>query len=183
MNEEYQELYEKAKGLIAIKEDLPDAFCRFVLSVQGIKPETFSDSVKQEVRSLFYDVNTEIQKYNEQYQILINELGVMCGIEAKDTVVHRFFKAYLDLLGLAYNIYKEYPEKLKIFLSLLQDLVVLLETNTIQLKEDPLQKALLTELVKSSWILTQNDKDLLKYTKTLRGGNQRRTRKARRTNV
>jgi len=178
--EDYEEEYTKINELLNKKQSLPESFCAFFTEIQTISPDP---TVQKEVDSLFQDVNTEIEKYNQQFQILVSELGVLCQVNSdQGSLVVQFFQALLDLFGLALNTYRDYPEKLKVFYSLLSKFKTLLETQKIKLEQDPLQRALLLQLTKSAWALTQTEKDMGLYAKSLRKvGGKRKTRKHRRS--
>jgi len=174
--ETYEDEYQKTKELLEKKQSLPESFCAFFNELQTISPDPVA---QKQVQTLFQDVNQEIEKYNEQFQILIKELGVLCAVNSdKGNLNVQFFQSLLDLFGLAHNTYSGYPDRLQLFLPLLIKLRIVLETQRMKLEEDPLQKALLLQLTKSAWALTQTNRAMEYHAKLQqKGGNRRRTRK------
>jgi hypothetical protein len=169
---------------VTTQKNLPELFCRFIDAVQTVPPEILS-AESTAVQSLFNDVNSAIQQYNRQFQLLINELGVLCKTSPQQaTKVQAFFTSLLDLFRLAYTVYENDPTNLPPFQELLQKILVLLDTSSIDLQQEtPFQKALLVQLVTSAWALTntrQSMEQVVKETKQQAGGNRKRkTRKQR----
>jgi hypothetical protein len=164
---------------------LPDLFCQLTKHLEQVPPQ--SEELQKQVQQLFLDVNTEIQRYNEQFQLLVKELGVLCRDERKQDLVQHFFQALLDLFRLASSVYQTTPEKLAPFAALLHEVRLALETRQWKMEGDAFQKALLLQLVTSAWILTRTEKEIPQYartlTKQLQGGkrnSQHTTRKQRR---
>ena len=163
-------------------KNLPDNFCKFVASLESVPAESLTPELMNEVKLYFQDINERIQQYDEQYQILLNELGTLCGANQQGTPVHeRFFKSLLDFLKLAYSIYQEEPEKLQVFYPLVQQLHALWQTGSTQLEGDLLQKALLLQLTKSAWVLSNPKMSMESTAKQIGGARKNKTRKQRHT--
>lgn len=175
--DQYESDYQAIKEKIQTK-NLPDLFCQLERQLTQLPPEVQTEELQEQVRSVFVDVNTEIEKYNEQFQLLVKELGVLCRQESKD-IVQRFFQALLDLFRLAPSIYQTAPEKLAPFGTLLHEMRMAMDTGKWKLEGDVFQKALLLQLVKSAWFLTRTEKDMRLYSKTLQkqSGGKNKTRK------
>lgn len=178
--DQYESDYQAIKETVQTKP-LPDLFCQLERQLGQLPPEVQSQEIQEQVQSVFVDVNTEIEKYNEQFQYLIKELGILCRQESKD-LVQRFFQALLDLFRLASSIYQTTPEKLAPFGHLLHELRVGVDTGTWKLEGDAFQKALLLQLVKSAWVLTRTETDMNLFSKKLQkqSGGKNRTRKLKR---
>ena len=180
--DQYESDYQAIKIQVETTPKLPDLFCQLQHQLGQFPPEVQSKEIQREVRTFFVDVNKEIQRYNEQFQLLVKELGILCRQESKD-LVHQFFQALLDLFRLVPSIYRTTPEKLAPFGQLLHEFRVALDTGTWKLEGDAFQKALLLQLVTSAWVLTRTEKTMLTYAKGLQarqtaGG--KKTRKLRR---
>ena len=134
------------------------------------------------MQTLLYDLNTQVQKYDEQYQVLLQQLGTLCPAKPrKQDLFSSFFEALLELFSLAFHHYKD-SSNIKPFSDLLDQIHILLKTQTMQLKEDPLQKALLLQLTKSAWALTQSKEDMYQYANRLnKKSSKSKTRKQRRS--
>lgn len=180
--EQYESDYQAIKTQLETKKYLPDLFCQLTRHLEQMPPEVQSEEIQKQVQQLFLDVNTEIQRYNEQFQLLVRELGVLCREQTKQELVPHFFQALLDLFRLASSIYQTTPDshKLAPFAALLHELRLALETHQWKVEGDIFQKALLQQLVTSAWVLTRTEKEIPQYAKTLtkqlRGGKQK-TRK------
>jgi hypothetical protein len=174
---DYPSLLDTAYESLQQKEMLPEKFCHFEVILESLPP-----TVPVEVTSLFQDINKQIEAYNEQFAILIQELGVLCTRDPrKKPTVELFFSAFLDLFKLAYTVYENEPEKLQQFQRLLEEFVRFLQTTTMNV-EDPIQQGLLLQLTKSAWAYTKTQ-DSMKSLATQLGGNRKlknRTRKHKR---
>ncbi len=162
------------------QKNLPELFCQFIEAVQTVSPEILATE-STAVQTLFKDVNSAIQQYNRQFQLLINELGVLCKTSSHPaTKIQAFFTSLLDLFRLAYTVYENDPTNLAAFQGLLRTVLGLLDTAHITLQQEtPFQKALLVQLVTSAWALTnarQSIEQVAKETKQ-QGGKRRKTRK------
>jgi hypothetical protein len=179
--DQYESDYQAIKTQLETTNDLPDLFCQLTRHLEQLPPP--NEEVQKQVQQVFLDVNTEIQRYNEQFQLLVRELGILCREQTKQELVQQFFQALLDLFRLASSIYQTSPEKLAPFAALLHELRLALETHQWKMEGDTFQKTLLHQLVTSAWVLTRTEKDIPQYartlTKQLRGGRQK-TRKLRR---
>jgi hypothetical protein len=184
--DQYESDVQAIKTQFETTNNLPDLFCQMVKQLERLPPEIHNEEIQKQVQELFLDVNTEIQRYNEQFQLLVRELGVLCKQDSPPRdVVHLFFQALLDLFRLASSVYQTTPEKLTPFLSLLHQFRTALETKQwppLANEGDTFQMALLYQLLTYAWVLTRTEKDLSMYAKTLqrqlRGG--KGTRKIRR---
>lgn len=154
--------------------NLSNLFCQLEQQLEQIH----SNEIQAEVRALFVDVNAEIEKYREQFQRLVRELGVVCKQESNDLVL-KFFQALLDLFRLVPSVYQDNPEKLAPFGHLLHEFRLAVETGRWVGNDTPLQKALLLQLVTSAWVLTRTEKDMHMVAKARKqtAGKRRFTRK------
>ena len=176
--------FQTAYTAVNLQKNLPELFCKFVDALQAIPPSAQSPELQAEVKTVFQDVNAAVQQYNEQFHLMLRELGLLC----QNTAVHRdkikeFFIAYIDLLRLAYTVYKDDEETLQKFHPLLQKLLTLIETKKINVEQDePFQNALLLQMVNSAWALSNTSTSMdavVNKIKQQRGGHK--TRKQRRT--
>lgn len=172
---EYSSLLNKAYALLQEKDKLPEKFCHFDVIVESLPP-----TVPEEVNQLFHDVNRQIDAYNEQFQVLLNELGVLCTRDStKKTIIEIFFSALLDLFKLAYSVYQNNPDQLQPFQTVLESFVRFLETNSMNL-EDPIQQGLLLQLTKSAWAYTKTQQSMKTMATQVGGTLKNRTRKQKR---
>jgi hypothetical protein len=81
-------------------KNIPDIFCVFVEQLKTIPAESLTPEVQAEVKAYFQDINKRIQEYDDQYKILMNELGLLCGSNTKTPIAQRFFESLLDFLNL-----------------------------------------------------------------------------------
>ena len=178
---EYPTQFEKAYTMLQTKKNLPELFCRFFDAVQTLPPETHSSEAIANVQTVFRDVNTAVEQYNKQFQILVQELGVLCKQQDNTTKFQQFFTSFLDLLRLAYTVYEKDPAKLSQFEPLLQKLIVLFETNAIRLEQKDIStNALLLQLMNSAWALTNTRESMEQTAKETKQGGKRKTRKQKR---
>ena len=179
--DQYESDYQAIKTQFQTIHSLPDLFCQLTKQLEQLPPEIHNVEVQKQVQQLFLDVNEEIQRYNEQYQLLVRELGVLCKEDSQDQV-HRFFQALLDLFRLASSIYQTNPEKLAPFGALLHEFRQAIDTKTWKIEGDIFQKALLFQLTKSAWVFTRTEKDMTAYAKVVQkqSGGKNKTRKIRR---
>lgn len=158
-------------------KSLPDNFCKYVKYIESIPAESMTPEILEKVKSYFSDINQRVQQYNEQYQVLLQELGVLCNQQSKSTIPEHFFRALLDFLRLAYTMYESDPSKLQVFFSILKALHSLFESNQWKFEGDLLQKALLLQLTKSSWILSNQTTPMQQVAKHIGGSLKHKTRK------
>lgn len=180
---DFQEEFKTAYTALNAKKNLPELFCKFMDALRAIPPTAHANEIKNAVKNVFQDVNTAVQEYNEQFQIMLRDLGVLCqNTPAQQDKIKEFFVAYVDLLRLAYTVYKEDEETLQAFHPLLQKLLTLIETKQMNIEqEEPFQNALLLQMVNSAWALsnaTQSMESVANKIKEQRGGHK--TRKQRR---
>jgi len=162
--------------LIKDKKALPERFCAFVAVLKTIPPT--APAIQTQVQTFLHDLNQQVEMYDEQYQVLLQELGTLCPANSTNQdLVSRFFEALLELFSLAMYNYND-PQP---FADLLDQIASLLKTKTMQLKEDPFQKALLLQLTKSAWALTQSKEDMIQYASRLKHSSKSKTRKQRRS--
>jgi hypothetical protein len=180
---DYSKEFETAYTSVNTKKNLPELFCKLYDALQAIPPSAHTPDVKNSVKDVFQDVNTAVQQYNEQFQLLLHDLGILCQDKpGQKDKIKQFFIAFIDLLRLAYTVYKEDTETLQKFHPILQHLLHLLESNKIQLEqEEPFQNALLLQMINSSWALSNSTTPMDAVANKLnqqRGGHK--TRKQRR---
>ena len=160
-------------------KSLPDNFCTYVKFVESIPSESLTPEVLVQVKSYFSDINERIEQYDEQYQLLLQELGVLCNRQSNNTVPETFFRALLDFLRLAYSIYESQPEKLDVFFPTLKGLHTLFETGNFGFQGDLLSKALLVQLTKSAWVFSNQTQSIDKVANQIGGSKKNKTRKHR----
>ena len=158
-------------------KSLPDNFCTFVQYIQTIPAESITPDVLAQVKSFFSDINERIKQYDEQYQLLLNELGVLCNQQSKNTIPETFFRALLDFLRLAFSIYESHPETLDTFFPILKALHTLFGTGTFKFEGDLLSKALLLQLTKSAWLSSKQTQPIETVAKQVGGSRKNKTRK------
>ncbi len=186
MDEEHRSdpLYNSAKEILATSPSLSERFCSLTDSLATIDPGQISPELLEALKPLFYDVSLQIQRYNEQYQVLVSELGVLCHTNGETRkTIPLFFTSMVDFLGLGLSLYESVPDKRERFAHVLDSINQnLLTKGRWQLPEDPLEKALLIQLVKSSWAFVHPDKDLSYYANQVRPsiGGSKKTRKLKR---
>lgn len=156
---------------------LPDNFCTYVQFVESISPESITPEILTQVKSYFSDLNERIGQYDEQYQLLLKELGVLCNQQSKSTIPETFFRALLDFLRLAYSIYETQSEKLDVFFPTLKALHRLFETGTFKFEGDLLAKALLLQLTKSAWLYSNQSQPMENVAKQIGGSKKNKTRR------
>ncbi len=178
--ETYAEKLTQTFTAFQTSKSLPDNFCKFVKVMESIPVESITPEILAQVKTYFYDVNERIKQYDEQYQVLLIELGVLCSEESKSTVPERFFRTLLDFLRLAYSVYEKEPTKLAGFYPILVSLDNLFQTGTFKLEGELLPKALLLQLTKSSWILSKQTQPMEKVAKQIGGSLKQKTRKQKR---
>ena len=179
---DYPTVYQQNSQLLKSNEKkLPDLFCKFVAAIEEFPHETVSN-----VELYTGDMEKRVKEYDEQYQVLLHELGVLCSKQqTKADISLVFFQNLLDFFRLAYSVYQDQPEKLEKFHGLQQDLQRFLEKGTLTIQGDvqgePLQKALLLQLTNQAWALTSSGKSIGSVAKqvggTLKKQNKHRTRK------
>lgn len=182
--DQYEQHYQEIKQLLQESKALPDLFCQLTTQLRTLPEDVHSQMIQTQVQTLFVDLNKQIEKYNEQFRILLDELGVLCRQgQAEETLVQQFFQGLLDFFRLAFTMYHNNPEKLAPFAFLLDQFHQALVTRKWKLEGETLQKALLLQLTKSAWALTRSNQDILSYTKTVKQqlGGQRKTRKQHRS--
>lgn len=181
-----QDQFQKAYTAVNTQKNLPELFCKFVDALRAISSSAQSPELQAEVKTVFQDVNTAVQQYNDQFHLMLRELGVLC----QNTPMHRdkireFFIAYIDLVRLAYTVYKEDEETLQKFHPLLQLLLTLLDIKQIELDQhNPFQNALLLQVTNSAWALSNNSSSMESLANTIkqhRGGHKTRKQKQKRT--
>lgn len=160
-------------------------FCSFVDDLSRVSTQQVP---VVSVDHLFIDMNKQIDKYNEQFQVILDELGILCKDTSTSKGVEQFFEALLDLFRLAFSMYEKDPEKLSQFQPLLQDLVHRMDGETKHPAHDPLQNALLQQLTKSAWSLSKSRESMEDTAAALKRQPQKisrhihtRTRKQKRT--
>jgi hypothetical protein len=152
------------------KINIPDLFCKYVASIERFPAESHT----QEIMSA---MNKRIEEYDEQYQILLNELGVLCSQgQTKADISLVFFQNLLDFFRLAYSVYQEQPEKLEKFASLLHDIQTFLKTKKLVVQGGPSQEALLLQLTKSAWNMTSSEKSIAAVAKQVGGSLKKQTK-------
>lgn len=167
-----QEAYE---SLTKNQTNISALFCTFTAGVTSL-PEPDAET-QERVKQLFQDINKQIELYDRQYEVLKQELGVLCPANPQGTSAKQFFDALLTLFRLAYTTFQEEPDDLDDFLLGLQCLTKVLQTNTFQLEGEPYQKALLLQLTKSAWAYTKNPMSIELAAKQLAKGGRNKTRK------
>ena len=181
--ETYAEELSQSFTAFQTSKSLPDNFCTYVQFIESISPESITPEILREVKSYFSDLNQRIEQYDEQYQLLLKELGVLCNEQSKSTIPERFFRALLDFLRLAYSIYVTQPEKLDVFFPTLKGLHTLFGTGTFKFEGDLLAKALLLQLTKSAWLYSNQSQPIEKVAKQIGGSRKNKTRKHRSNGV
>lgn len=174
---QYSDLLVGGYSKLQTQKNLSRLFCEFVQDLQTLSPEAQTISVQH----LFVDMNKQIEKYNEQFQVILDELGILCKDTQTSQGIERFFEALLDLFRLAFSMYEHHPDKLAPFEPLLEMLVSRMDSLESKLPEDPLQQALMLQLTKSAWALS-NARGSMEATATaLRNQTKRKTRKQKRS--
>ena len=155
-------LYDTAKEVLATHSSLPERFCMLNEALHQISADQLPFD---QVQPLFHDVSQQIQKYNEQYQVLLNELGVLCHVNGENRkTIPLFFNSIVDFSGLALSLYKEIPEKRHPFEHVLQQFLEQLQSQGPWiLPTDPREQALFVQLLKSSWAFVHPAQDLSSY--------------------
>lgn len=181
LQDQYEEQLESTKALLEEPDSLQERFCVLASQIDTLASE--DPQVQAQVKDLFYDVNQQIQAYQEQFQVLVEELGILCRTpSAHQTETTRFFINLVDLLQLAFTTYQEDLDRLAPFLKVLERLGLFLTKQTETLSQDPLSDALLLSLLQSAWAFTSPTKTLRAEAKKLQaGGKRNRTRKQKRS--
>lgn len=181
LQDQYEEQLEIVKTLLEKPDTLQDRFCGLVPQLESLGLQ--NPQVQAQVKDLFYDVNQQIQAYQEQFQVLVEELGILCRTsDGHQTDTTRFFTNLVDLLQLAFTIYAEDPDRLAPFLKVLERLSLFLTKQTETLSQDPLSDALFLSLVQSAWAFTSPHQSLHAQAKKIQaGGKRNRTRKQKRS--
>lgn len=186
MDEDYRSdpLYNSAKELLATHTSLPERFCALNEALHRVESEQLP---LDQIQPLFHDVSEQIQRYNEQYQVLLNELGVLCHVNGENRkTIPLFFNSIVDFIGLALSLYKDIPEKRQPFEHVLESFLEQLQTQTAwTLPPGAVDQALFLQLLKSSWAFVHPTQTLSAYANQLnsqRGGTKKhKTRKAKRS--
>ncbi len=179
--EAFESLLKQMNSQVQTQESLSPFFCTLTAGLKTFpEAELNTESIQQKVTSLFKDINTQIELYDNQFKVLQQELGVLCP-PSSSPIPTRFFEALLSLFRLAYGRYKSYPE-LNSFLPPLQTIVTLFETSKFEIKGDLLEQAVLHQLIQFAWALTHVPTTQETMAKQLnkQGGFRTKTRKQRR---
>ena len=178
----YEESLEIARAAVA-EPTLPERFCAFVLELQAAPQPT--PTLQAKVKDLFSDVNKRVVQYNEQYQILVQEIGLLCRDNeiAGAPPIQKFVANLLDLFQLAVSVYENDTERIAPFAQALMSFENGLKTGAGFLPQEDVAKALLQALTSSAWALTATPQTLSAYAASVpkQGGSKRRTRKQKRT--
>jgi hypothetical protein len=174
--ETYTSLLNKAYDLIQQKQQLPE---KFVKVEAALRTPQFS---KEDISPFFVDMNEQIQKYKDQFAVIVHELGVVAGSSKKEELVHDFFLHLLDFFKLANTVYAQDQTKRHEFQTLLQSYVTFLETGTLSFSTAT-QESLFDELTKSAWALTKSSNTFQAVAKQEGGRLKNRTRKHKRKAV
>lgn len=177
---DYQETLTKAYEQLDTKKNTPELFCSFVNTIQSV-PSDITPETQKKFQSFFPAINKRIQEYDEQYKIIVNELGVLCTQSSEtetSDISKKFFKGLLDLFNLAYSVYEGYPEKVEVFTPLLEEIENLLSTGKMNIPTDPLEQALLVEMTNTAWAFTKAQEDMKVYAKQI-GGKRKQTQKGK----
>ena len=166
-------------------QPLPERFCSFVQEIQQASAEPLSESLQETVKDLFLDVNRRVVAYNDQYSVLVEELGLLCEDSAPNAPVETFFQSLLDFLQIASSVYASDPQRLTPFVEVLTSLVTGLESGTGFVPQEQVPRALLLVLIPSAWAVTASPstlKETAASLETQQGGRRKRlTRKRKRT--
>lgn len=152
-------------------------YCEYTEAIQAI-PQEVLDQNKKEVNALLNGLNQRIREYDTQYQVLLKELGVLCSAAEKNQdSIHSFFNTINDFLQLGLSTNERGSENYKVYESLVDKM-----TNKLYRFEQasPLEKALLVQITKSAWALTNPDRNMKQVAKQNGGKLKKKTRKARR---
>ena len=179
---DYQETLTKAYEHLDTKKNTPELFCSFVNTIQSV-PSDITPETQKKFQNLFPAINKRIQEYDEQYQIIVNELGVLCTQSSETEtetvdISKKFFRGLLDLFNLAYAVYEEDPETVEVFTPLLEEIEGLLSTGKMNVPTDPLEQALLVQLTNTAWAFTKAQEDMKVYAKQV-GGKRNQTQKGK----
>jgi hypothetical protein len=167
-------------------QPLSERFCLFVEEIRQASAEPISASLQQDVDDLFLDVNRRVVAYNEQYSVLVEELGLFCENHSPTVHVYvqTFFQSLLDFLQIAFTVYQADPGRLTPFSQVLTSLTTGLTTGAGFVPEEDLPKALLLRLIPSAWAVTASPSSLEETASSLAtqtGGKKRLTRKRKHT--
>jgi hypothetical protein len=181
--EEYSNELNQMYEYLQTSKNLPDRFCAYVNTIEKTSPESYSSDILNKVKESFYDLNERIKQYDEQFDLLVMELGVVCRNDPSlTTVPQRFFHSLLDFFKLAYSLYESDPEKLQPYYRILKQLRKDLVSGTITQEGDLFEKALLLQLTKSAWILSNPNTSMNQSAKQIGGSLKNKTRKQKRKN-
>lgn len=151
-------------------------YCKYIKAIEKI-PQELLNTNKDQVNTLFYDVNQTIRNYDKQYNILLQELGVLCPSTKEDSI-NFFFKTINDYLQLGLTTSPPDSEEYKTF-----DAVAKMMNNFLNNKisdfeqAQPLEKALLVQITKSAWFLTNPDRNMSHVAQQIGGKLKNKTRK------
>jgi len=149
------------QGRVALEtQPLPERFCSFVEEIQQTTAQLTHDSLQENVKDLFLDVNRRVVAYNEQYSVLVEELGLMCENEVPAAPVLVFFHGLLDFLQIASDVYQADPVRLAPFSTVATSLVTGLTTGSGFLPQEEVPRALLLTLIPSVWTVTASPSTL-----------------------
>lgn len=172
--DQYEEALLTIKNLLEQPDLLPERFCLLVSQMESLSSQ--DPQIKDQVKDLFYDVNEQIQAYQEQFQVLVEELGILCRTgSTHQKEATRFFRTLVDLLQLAFSTYQEDPERLAAFYKVLERLGLFLTKQTETLSQDALSDALLLSLIQSAWAFTSPQTTPQTYAKQIQKGGKRNT--------
>ena len=154
-------------------------YCTYIKAIEKINQELLNEN-KEKVETLFYDVNQRIRQYDSQYNIILKELGVLCRKEDKDKI-KAFFQTINDFLQLGLTTYAHDPEKKEIFEQVTKLMENFLNKDISDFEQaQPLEKALLVQITKSAWALTNPNLSMNQVAKQIGGKYKNKTRKAKR---
>ncbi len=175
--ESYEQALQKGLALVNGETSLAQPFCTFVKAMESLPSQDFTVANR-----LFQDMNKEIDLYNQQYKILVKELGILCPSDPEGEAGKRFFSALLDLYRAALRPFHD-SKDLQFFNSSLQEVVTLMETGKWTGKqEQSVSNALLILLKKSAYVLSKNKLSMTDQVKQLEmsgGKRKNKTRKQR----
>ena len=178
---EYSNQLETAYRLLESKKNIPELFCQFVEAFKKIPSSALTPEIQAKISTIFQDLNKAIQKYNEQFNLLVKELGTLCNTNEQHKT-KQFLNAFLDLLRLAFTVYQNDPETLYKIKPAVQNFISLLESKPMNLEENNFTNALFVQLVKSAWALTKSRETIESVHQQItrqRGGHNTRKQKRR----
>jgi hypothetical protein len=179
--EQYSNELNQTYEVIQTSKNLPERFCKFVAEIEKSIPESYSPEILAKVKDSFYDINKRIEEYDDQFQLLVKELGVVCRNDPSLTSVpQRFFQGMLDFFKLAFSLYNNEPEKLQVFSNLLGKVKEALSSGNMTFGNDLFERALLLQLTKSAWVLSNPSTSMNQAAKHIGGSLKNKTRKQKR---